>query len=346
MAGRLLIVTQQVDKNDPILGFFHSWIIEFSSRLERVTVVCLQKGAYDFPENVKVLSLGKEEGLSKFGYLLRFYKYIWNERKNYDSVFVHMNQEYVLLGALLWKFFNKKITMWRNHLVGNFLTRVSVMLSDKVFCTSDEAFLAKYKKNKIMPVGIDTKIFLRDKNIDMEPRSILFLSRISPVKRLELILDALYILDKDNIDFKLSIVGDPASKDENYYKKIETQAESLETRGKAIFSKGVPNSDAPKIFNKHEFFVNATQIGSFDKTLLEAMACESLLITSNTAVKNMIPPEFLFREGDAIDMAEKIKFALSLTAEEKEKYRQFSKSHIKEHNLYHLATKLLKELLK
>src|SRR3989344_6741688 len=56
---RLLIVTQKVDKNDPVLGFFHRWIEKFAKNFERVTVICLGKGEYNLPANVKVLSLGK-----------------------------------------------------------------------------------------------------------------------------------------------------------------------------------------------------------------------------------------------------------------------------------------------
>ena len=105
----LLIITQKVDKNDAILGFFHRWIEEFSKNVESVVVICLYKGSYSLPENVKVLSLGKEFKQSRTKYLFRFYKFIWQERNNYDNVFVHMNQVYVLLGGLVWKMFKNKL---------------------------------------------------------------------------------------------------------------------------------------------------------------------------------------------------------------------------------------------
>jgi len=58
---KLLIITQTLDKNDPLLGFFHEWIRKFTEHFEEIIVICLQKGEYDFPGNVKVLSLGKEQ---------------------------------------------------------------------------------------------------------------------------------------------------------------------------------------------------------------------------------------------------------------------------------------------
>src|SRR3989344_92970 len=119
---KILIVTQKVDKNDPILGFFHRWLEEFAKYFEKVTVICLEKGKCDLPQNVKVLSLGKENGRSKFKYLKNFYHFIWQERENYEVVFVHMNEEYVLLAGLPWRLLGKRISMWRNHPAGSFLT--------------------------------------------------------------------------------------------------------------------------------------------------------------------------------------------------------------------------------
>ena len=78
---RLLIVTQKVDEHDAVLGFFHRWIVGLAKHCERMTVICLEEGAHHVPENVKVLSLGKEEGVNKLGYLYRFYKNIWRERR-------------------------------------------------------------------------------------------------------------------------------------------------------------------------------------------------------------------------------------------------------------------------
>ena len=105
---RLLVCTQKIDRNDPVLGFFHRWIEEFSKHYESLVVICLEKGEYVLPKNVKVLSLGKEKNklttnyllltTAKLKYVWNFYKCIFKFRRDYDAVFVHMNQEYVILG--------------------------------------------------------------------------------------------------------------------------------------------------------------------------------------------------------------------------------------------------------
>ena len=150
---KLLIVTQKVDKNDPVLGFFHRWVEEFAKHYDQVTAICLGEGQYHLPPNVKVLSLGKERKMYVINYVLNFYRYIWAERRNYDAVFVHMNQEYVLLGWKHWFFMSKPIYLWRNHAKGNLWTRLAVIFSKKVFYTSPQSYTARFKKAVQMPVG-------------------------------------------------------------------------------------------------------------------------------------------------------------------------------------------------
>ncbi len=363
---KLLIVTQKVDKNDPILGFFHRWIEEFAKHCEKITVICLEKGEYDLPKNVKVLSLGKENFreevrprggakrrkkcdleekiFSKLLYVLRFYRHIWRERKNYDTVFVHMNQEYILLGGLVWRLWRKKIAMWRNHQKGTILTNIAVALSSNVFCTSTHSYTAYFKKTSIMPVGIDIKIFSRDNSIIKKPHSVLFLGRISPVKNVGVFIKALYILDKSGVNFIANVFGDAIERDQEYYKKIRNHALVLEEKGKVVFHKGVPNTQTPMVYNKHEIYVNATPSGSFDKTILEAMACECITIVSNKSMKGVLSSQFLFKEKDAIGLAEKLTHALSLSDNEKREQGKSLRKHVENHSLSVLVNRLFIEL--
>ncbi len=112
---RLLIITQKVDTEDPIMGFFHGWLLEFAKQCEAVTVIGLEVGAYDLPKNVKVYSLGKESGKSRLKYIWRLWKYSWRERKNYSAVLAHMSPLYVIFGFPVWKLSGKKIGMWYVH---------------------------------------------------------------------------------------------------------------------------------------------------------------------------------------------------------------------------------------
>ena len=109
---KILIVTQVVDANHSALGFFVRWLAEFARQCESVTVLCLEAGKYDLPENVTVVSLGKSEGESRFGVLKNFYRELWSRRRDYSSVLVHMNPIYVALAGVLWRLMGKRVGLW------------------------------------------------------------------------------------------------------------------------------------------------------------------------------------------------------------------------------------------
>jgi len=337
----LLILTQKVDRNDGTLGFFHRWVEEFSYRFSKVIVVCIEKGESNLPPNVKILSLGKERekkfrGLRRFFtrifYVFRFYKFIWKERRNYDTVFVHMSQEFVLLGGIIWRLKNKKLLFWRNHAKGNFLTRLSVILSDKVFCTSPDSFTARFKKTDLMPVGIDTEIFKPDERISKKPNSILYVGRISPVKKVELFIDSLNKLLATGSDFTASIVGELSFGDP-YVEEIRRKAKKLEEIGRLRFLGQQANFKMPEIYNNHKVLVNLTEAGSFDKTIFEAMSCGLATLVHNQALDDVLGSD-LIAQLDSSEIAEKL--AKLLKSEERYDFRSFV---VKDHSLTKLMEK-------
>ncbi len=56
---KLLAITQKVDQDDDILGFFHGWIEHISKHTDSLKVLALGKGKYNFDRDVEVASLGK-----------------------------------------------------------------------------------------------------------------------------------------------------------------------------------------------------------------------------------------------------------------------------------------------
>ncbi|NTW27556.1 MAG: glycosyltransferase family 4 protein [Candidatus Moranbacteria bacterium] len=303
---KLLIITQKVDKNDSILGFFHNWIEKISKKYAFITVICLEKGAYSLPKNVKILSLGKENKQSKFSYFVNFYKYIWQERKNYDSIFVHMNQIYILLGGFFWRLNSKRIALWRNHPKGNIITNIAVTMSDIVFCTSPLSYTARFKKTKLMPAGIDTEIFKRNPNIQKIENSILLLGRISPIKNVEVFIKSLGILKKKHVTFEANIIGGFIKNDEEYYNRMKLLTKKLHLEKNINWIKEVSNNETPAIYNKNDIFINLTPSGSLDKTILEAMACENTTIVSNSYFNDKLSSKFTFQENNPADLAQKI----------------------------------------
>lgn len=336
---KLLVITQSVDKKNPVMSFFHEWVRELSKQFESLVVICLQKGEYDLPSNVKVLSLGKEGGVSRIKYLWNFYRYIWGERKNYDAVFVHMNQEYVLLGWKSWFLMRKNIYMWRNHPAGNWLTSLAVFFCKKVFCTSRFSYTAKYKKTTIMPVGIDTEFFKEGNTQEIrKENSILFLGRIAPVKAPDLLVDALSVI-KD-LSWTLSVVGNALPKDAGYYQNLKQKVAQVGLEERVKFVSGVPNTDTPALYGAHEIFVNLSPSGMYDKTIFEAASCGALVLASNENLRGEIDEKLIFNREDVKDLVSKLRAILNLSKEEKIKLQNQLKNFVNKHDLKILGKKI------
>lgn len=339
---RLLITTQAVDLDDPILGFFHSWIAELAQRCERVIVICLKEGRHSLPANVSVHSLGKERVsrishlASRIRYIFRFYKYIWVLRKEYDAVFAHMNQEYVLLGGKFWWVWGKRVVLWRNHKMGSIFTRIAGLLSDTVCYTSPSAFVAHFKNAVQMPIGIDTDSF-KPSGI-AEPNSILFLGRLDAVKRPETFLQALGILQKKGISFTADVIGDPTPGREAFASELRNKFRLVKD---VRFKPGIRNDETVAEYLSHALYVNLTPSGSFDKTIGEAMACGCVIVAGNDALRKVMPSELLVDVNSADSVSRGIEFALEMSDQSREALTKKLRSFVENnHSLKLLASRL------
>lgn len=286
---KLLVFTQKVDRTDPVLGFFHSWIREFSTQCESIEVICLEKGDFDLPQNVTVYSLGKENKISKFGYIKNLYKYLSLISGSYDKVFVHMNQEYVLLAGLYWKIKGIPVYMWRNHPAGSPLTRLAVMLSSKVFCTSNQSFTARFKKSIIMPAGIDTNMFRPVASALRKKYSVCMVGRLSPVKRPDIALEAVETLISRGVQVSLSIIGPVLDRDIGYADSLKKYVIDKNLSTVVHFSGGVSPDKLPEVYSSYEICLNLTPAGSFDKTIVESAACGAIPLVVNESLGSMLP---------------------------------------------------------
>lgn len=337
---RLLIVTQAVDRNDPVLGFFHRWIEEVARNVQSVHVICLKEGVHSLPSNVTVHSLGKEAGRSRLKYITRFYSYTSKLRGDYDAVFVHMNQEYVLLGGLYWKFFGKKIVLWRNHKKGTFWTTIACALSNTVCFTSPAAYVAGSSNGIMMPIGIDTDQFVP--RGERKPRSILFLGRLDAVKNVHVFISALTKMYEAGTAFTAAIYGSPTDPKSKYAHDVRNQAAVLALEGAITVHEGVTNEVAAELFASYEIYVNLTPSGSFDKTIGEAMAAGSVAVVMNDAVKAVLPDDIFVSDEEPGTTAHALTAALQMDESTRERVRGVSRRYIhEEHSLAKLVTKLL-----
>jgi len=304
---RLLICTQKINKQDPILGFFHHWVEVFAQHAEHIMVVCLEEGEHKLPENVRVYSLGKEARQSRLQYISRFYRYISAYRDQYDAVFVHMNPEYVLLGGLLWRIWGKQIGLWYNHTYGSRSTRLATLLAHHVLHTSPYAYTAGLKKSRRMSAGIDIKLFKPIDTTARQPKSILFIGRLSPVKNVHVLLDAVKKLsDEIARDVTLDVYGSAPDRDRSYETVLRADEGVLANGARVTFHGSVPHEVTPRLYNEHAVFVNLTPRGNYDKTVLEALACGTPAIVSSEAFRDRVPEKYILNDVTSQALSEKL----------------------------------------
>lgn len=310
---KLLIITQKVNKDDPILGFFHHWLIGFAKKFDSIHVICLEMGQYELPNNVKVHSLGKEKKESRLLYLYNFYKYIWQFRNEYDAVFVHMNPEYVDLGWPIWLALKKRIYLWYTHRQKNLKLKIASLFVEKIFTASKDSFGIESNKVRIVGHGINTEMFSCPiKNNDTKTVEILHVGRITEIKNCDIIVESLNILKKEiGLDARITFVGGPIlNSDRKYMKKILEKISTYGLDDYVRFAGLVPNSETVEYYCRADVTVNLTPTGGLDKTVLESLSCGTPVICSNESYREIFgryADDFICKYRDADDVSAKIK---------------------------------------
>ncbi|MBT5937366.1 MAG: glycosyltransferase family 4 protein [Candidatus Peribacter sp.] len=280
---KLLIITQKVDKTDPILGFFHKWIDEFASHCDSVTVVGQQVGSHQLAENVEVISLEKERGRKNISQIIRFWKIIWSNRKEYDSVLVHMTPVWILIGAPLWIVLRKPMYLWYEIKRGSWKLTASLFFVKKVFAASEHGLPTIAKKQKIVGHGIDTDTFVPQKDL-REPKHLVAIGRLTKVKHYEVILKALSTLD----DCRLTIAGGTiTSSDKEEEKRLRDLMHRLNIADRVEIG-WVSPEDIPQLLQRADVMLHASQ-GGLDKVVLQAMSCGCPVVSTSEAAIDELP---------------------------------------------------------
>jgi glycosyltransferase involved in cell wall biosynthesis len=345
---KLLICTQIVDKDHPILGFFHRWIEEFAKNCEEVHVICLQKGQYSLPANVYVYSLGKEEGNSKLVQLYNFYRYIWRLRKKYDSVFVHMNQIYVILGGFLWRALGKRVGLWYAHGAVSKSLFFAEKIADSIITSTQEGFRLKSKKVHVVGQGIDMLQFTYSENkYDSEFIRIVYAGRISPVKQCEVLIKAARLLADKKIKCSVILIGDASSSEaQQYLSQLKLLIRELNLESIVKFAGAVKNSEIINFLREADIFVNPSNTGSLDKTGIEALATGVPVITCNESYAGLYGQHIsslMFSTGDSKELSEQIT-KLHTSTQRKSIIRELSTKVQNEYDIVNFISKVLQAI--
>ena len=307
---KLIVITQKVNINDDNLGFFHHWLEKLAEKTAELHVACLAEGEHHLPPNTTVYALGKEKGYSKLRQLFRLQKFLLRHLSEVDGVYCHMCPVYAVLSFPLAKIFRKKLILWYAHGSISWKLRLAEKLVDEIVTSSLAGCRLKSKKIKVLGQGIDTELF-RPKYNPNTPNDfrILYAARLVPIKDHKTLIEAINILvNQRNIkNIKAKIIGKPLlESQQEYLDQLKSLVKNYNLQDYIEFLNGVSYFEMPRYYQEADLFVNPSSTGSLDKVVLEAMASGCLVLNCNKAYQEILPNKYLFKKGDAEDLAQKM----------------------------------------
>jgi len=346
LGGKLVMITRKVDENDALAGFTYNWVKEIASNLEKLYVITWQKSdAGGLPENIEVISLPDGKIKKVFFLKLKLLKLL----SRVDGVFCHMNPEYTIIAAPIAKIFRKRVVSWYTHRSVTLRRRMLEVFANKIVTANMESFPnPKYpKKVEAIGHGIDTDLFkpAEDKKSD-DKFTIISVGRISPTKDYESIIKAVDEIDDEKINFK--IIGDVILRYQiKYLDTLKKMARAMRIADQVKFTGWVANRDMVPHYQNADLFINMSGTGSVDKVVLEAMASGCMVLTSNDAFRDIIPIELMVEKDNPKSLAEKIRWVMELSEEEKNNCKKRLREEVvQNHNLHNLAKKIIKQSFK
>lgn len=338
---RILIVTQAVDSGSSTLGFFIEWLREFSKQCERVEVIALSVGAYDLPPNVHVASMGKERGAGKITRLLNLWKGLRRSLPQVDAVFIHMCPEYLIAGWPILLLHRKPTFLWYAHRQTSLRLRLGARLADVIGTIGPGSFPFPSPKLRAMGHGIPTDRFKPRPEAKTSDR-LVAVGRITPIKRLELLIEAVAILRGKGSAVTLDLWGEPIMQEDRAYKSSlegliaeRRLEESVIFRGTASYER-MPNIDASA-----SVALNACPPGALDKAVLEAMSCGTSVVVTNPGFGSLFGPDAGSCLAEAAPQALADKIAALLGHREAGLETRLRETVVREHSLGRLIEKIL-----
>ena len=175
-----------------------------------------------------------------------------------------------------------------------------------------------------IPWGVDLKAFTPDGptagnaelGIPMNRRIVLSLRALEPQYRVDDIIRAFAEVADDFPDLHLVIGNDGSLRQE-----LKRLIESLDVAERASFIGRLEEGQLPALLRRATVYITASEVDGSSVTLLQAMACATPVVASDTPgnrewVKAQITGE-LFRSGESTDLARAIRVVLASRAGER-----------------------------
>lgn len=274
----VLIVTQAADEADTNLSFFLDWLRELSSRVSVVHVAAWKVGSHTLPSNVHIHAMPK----GKLKRMIALKKLTWSVRKDVGAVFVHMVAPVAAALGWFWRLMGMRVVLWYTHGSVPLSLRVANLFVNGICTATRPSMNLKTVKKIVTGHGIDTERF-RPGDAPRLPE-IVTVGRITSRKRLESLLDLVEAVHRTqpSLPLRLRIVGEAYLASDRAYADALAAEVARRGLGDLVSFEGAKlGADLIERYRRGAVFATASETGSLDKAVLEALSCGTPVLAAS-----------------------------------------------------------------
>jgi glycosyltransferase involved in cell wall biosynthesis len=297
---KLVVVTQQVDPSNPVLGAAVDKLRALAARVDELVVMTDSAVDGALPDNCRVRPYRSR---LRAGRGLRFESALARElarRPRPAAVLAHMCPIYAVLAAPLARASRVKVLLWFTHWRRSRLLATAEHVSTTVLSVDERTFPLPSRKLVAIGHGIDVSGFTCVERPERTPLTLLALGRTSPAKGLATIVRAVGKVD----EVTLLVRGPSLTEEERLHKiALERLVIDLGLLDRIDIRGPVPRQTVAGLYGEVDALVNDMRPGATDKVVYEAAATCLPVVASNPALDTLLPPELRFEHGDVHGLA-------------------------------------------
>lgn len=233
--------------------------------------------------NLSIYSTNWIQG-QDFRNLFRFYKValpiVFTNRGS--VLFSHMTELHSLFIAPFCKLLRIKHYLWYAHKSRSLALYLVYFFLEALITSSKGSCPITWKKVEIVGQAIDIPSFsLLPARPSFPPLRWYHIGRIDPSKNVHLLINSLEKYAEQFPELTLDLYGGPSTElNRKYYDSVVELINEKKANRWVRLLGPIPHSKVPQVANEHDAFIHAFD-GSLDKSLLEAIASERFVVSSN-----------------------------------------------------------------
>ena len=239
--------------------------------------------------------------------------------------------------------------MWYTRGNRKLTLRLAHPLVQRIVTASPESYLLRGKRISVVGHGVDLNRFSPSEDGQgkaADGRVVVSVGRLSPDKDVMTLVNAADMIKQrpgfEDVVFK--VAGEEVPWSREYRAKMMARIAERGLTDHFLLVDGVPHWDIVKFYQSGSIAVSTSLTGSIDKVPLEAMGCGLPTLVTGMQYAPLLEEQgslLLFREGDAVDLADKLADVLSMTPEARNALGATLRARAQEHSLDSFMDKLV-----